>query len=87
MASISHLHRRSSRFVAFIRILQGSPFETILRSETGDFHQVSVRCKSVLIYRKILNKRARASAFIMGELFAVITQLIQDISKFGGKGS
>ena len=84
MISTSHLHRRSFRFVAFISILQRSLFKIVLRSEIGDVCQDSVRRKSILIYRKFLNKRAGASAFIIGESTSVTTQLIRNISKFSG---
>ena len=59
--------------------------ETVLRSEIGDFRQGSVRRSSILTYRKLLNKPAGASVFIM-ESSASITQLIHSISKFDGTG-
>ena len=61
------LHRCTSRFVAFIGILQESPFETGLRSKIRDVHQHSLRHKYILVYSKFINKRARAFAFIMGK--------------------
>ena len=71
MISTLHLHRRSSRFVAFISILWGSPFETGLRSEIGDFRQIQFSISPYL------------STFII-EFTATTTQLIRNISKFDG---
>ena len=81
MISTSYLHQTSFKFVAFIGVLQKSPFETVLRYEIGGFHRDSVRYKSVLIHRIILNKQPGAFAFIVGELTAATTQLIRNISK------
>ena len=83
MISTSHLHRRSSSFVAFIAILRGSPFETCQWSKIRDFRQYSVLRKTILIHRKFLNKRAGASEFIL-ESTAATTQLIRDMNKFDG---
>ena len=76
MISISNIHRRSSRFVVFI----GRDSYTV---RDRRLRQGSVRRKSILIYRKFLNERARASAFIK-ESTAATTQLICSVSKFDG---
>ena len=76
MISTSHLHRRSSRSVAF----NG---RQVLWFEFGAFCQGSVRRKSILIYHKFLNKLAGTSAFIT-QSTAATTQLICSSSKFDG---
>ena len=81
MISTSYLHRRSSRFVVFISILLESPFKTGLRFGIGDFCKDLLRRKSILFYRKFLNKRAGASAFTVNFIVAT-TQLIRNIIKF-----
>ena len=52
--------------VAFLGILWGSPFETVLRSDIGDSGQELVRYKSILIYNEVLQVSKQAEASDVG---------------------
>ena len=77
MISTLHLHRRSSRIVAFIG---RDSFTVRDRRRSPKFSSAQVHPH---LYPKFLNKRAGASTFIM-ESTAVTTHLIRSINKFDG---